>query len=212
MRSPLLAALLLLPACSPDYSAVRDWSFQARDTMQPATVSRVSADPVIALRPPSAVTAEGREGAALALQEGAIAWLSLLAYIAEDGLPRQRENPLAGLVPKVRPYDAEGAEALHALGEVMGRAARRNWRAPYLSQAVDEGDPPFQAVLDALKRQVDALPDAARRAEIVDRVSDGHALLAERQSRLSRTETAVLLRAQEDELRRLMRVSALRRS
>jgi len=212
MRAQLLAAILLLPACSPDYSAVRDWSFQARDTLQPPTVSRLSAAPAIALVPPAPVTEGGREGAVLALQEGAIAWLAMLAYIADDGLPRQRENPLAELVPKVRPYDAEGALALDALGEVMGRAARRNWRAPYLSQAVDEGDPPFQGVLDALKRQLGMQPDGAARIEVVDRISDGHALLEERQGRLSRTETATLLRAQEDELRRLMRVSALRRS
>jgi hypothetical protein len=211
MRARFLVALLLLPACSPDYSAVRDWSFQARDTLLPASASRLSSDAAIALRAPAPVTEDGRAGAALALQEGAIAWLGLLAYIAEDGLPRRRENPLAGLVPKVRPFDGEGAQALGALGEVMARAARRNWRAPYLSQAVDEGDPPFQAVLAALRRQVDALPDGAARAVAVERIAEGHALLLDRKSRLSRAETAALLRAQEEELRRLMRVAAMAR-
>jgi hypothetical protein len=210
MRAPLLAAILSLAACSPDYSAVRDWSYQARDTLQPATVTRVSTDTVTALRPPSPVTEDGRLGAALALREGASAWLALLAYIADDGLPRQRENPLAEFVPKVRRFDAAGAEALDALGEKMGRAARRNWRAPYLSQAVEEGDPAFQGVLAALRRQLDALPDAATQAAAVERIAEGHALLVARSGRLSRAETAALLQAQEEELRRLMRVSAFR--
>jgi hypothetical protein len=212
MRAPPLAAILLLTACSPDYSAVRDWSYQARDTLLPATATRVSTDSVTALRPPSPVSEEGRLGAALALREGASAWLALLGYIADDGLPRQRENPLADLVPKVRPFDAEGAEALDALGEKMGRAARRNWRAPYLSQAVSEGDPPFQGVLAALRRQLDALPDATTQAAAVDRIAEGHALLVARSGRLSRAETAALLQAQEEELRRLMRVTAFRRA
>jgi hypothetical protein len=212
MRAPPIVAILLLAACSPDYSGVRDWAFQARDALLPPTVTRVSTDTVTALRPPSPVTEEGRLGAALALREGAGAWLAMLAYIAEDGLPRQRENPLSDLVPKVRPFDAEGAEALDALGEKMGRAARRNWRAPYLSQAVEEGDPPFQGVLAALRRQLDALPDSATQEAAVDRIAEGHAMLVARSGRLSRAETAALLQAQQEELRRLMRVQAFRQA
>jgi hypothetical protein len=212
------AALSLLGACSPDYSAVRDWSVQARDAVLPLETPRVSAGPAVAPAPPATVAAEGRLGAVLALQEAAAAWLSVLAYIADDGLPRVRDNPLAGLVPKVQPFDAQGAGAVSNLGETIAYAAHRNWRAPYLAYAVDRGDADFQAVIAALRRQSAALaaeaPPAAEsarqqgaataRAQAIERVATGHALLMERRQILSQSETARLLRLQESELRRLM--------
>lgn len=152
----------LVGACSPDYSAVRDWSAQARDSMLPITVDRMPAGSSVLPVPPAPVTADGRLGAVLALQEGAAAWLGLLSYIADDGWPRQRTNPLTDLVAKVQPFDPEGAAALANLGETMAFAARRNWRAPYLAYAVDRGDPFFQDVIASLRRQTEALAADAR--------------------------------------------------
>jgi hypothetical protein len=221
-----MTVLALLAACSPDYSAVRDWSAQARDAVLPLDVERVRPGSTMLPVPPLPVAAEGRQGAVLALREGAAAWLSFLAYMADDGLARERTNPLAGLVAKVEPFDPQGAAALTNLGETMAFAARRNWRAPELAYVVDRGDPFFQDVIAALRRQADALvaesPAAdsdlavaarqkvaqdARRA-VLDRLAEGHALLMSRTGHLAHSETARQLRAQEAELRRLVLLGA----
>lgn len=156
MRSLPILLLLPLVACAPDYTAVRDWSSQARDAMLPADVARAPRPPVAPV-PPTPVTQDGPAGAVLALQEGAAAWLGMLAFLADDGWPSQRDNPLTDLVAKVEPYDPQGAVALKYLGELMGYAARRDTRAPWLSLALERSDPSFQAVILALRRQSVAL-------------------------------------------------------
>lgn len=208
----------LLAACAPDYSAVREWSVQARETLLPPASLRPAIGLAIAPPPPAEVTAEGREGAVRALQEAAAAWLGALAYIADDGLPRGRTNPFGPLAARVMPFDAEGAAAVDALGETLADGVRRNWRAPQLRVAVERGDAPFQAVIAALRRQTEVLDGeaagqgatvqddhgpVARRAAMA-LVGEGHALLEARRGRLSDGETARMLRLQESELRRLM--------
>lgn len=208
----------LLAACAPDYSAVRDWSVQARETLLPPASLRPATGVAVAPPPPAEVTEEGREGAVRALQEAAAAWLGVLAYIADDGLPRGRTNPFGQLAARVMPFDAEGAAAVDALGETLAYGVRRNWRAPQLRVAVERGDAPFQGVIAALRRQTEALDGeaagrgataqddngpAARRAALV-LVGEGHALLEARRGRLSDGETARMLRLQESELRRLV--------
>jgi hypothetical protein len=157
-----VTALGLLGACSPDYSAVRDWSTQARETLlpapsvgAPATVPAPAA--ATALPPPPPIAETGRAGAVRAMQEAAASWLAFLAYLADDGLPLAREDPLAALPPHVEPVDAEGAAAIRNLGQTMAFAARRLWRAPQLAYAVAQGDPYFQPLMTALARQSDAL-------------------------------------------------------
>lgn len=156
MRPFRLLLLAQLAACAPDYTAVRDWASQARDAMLPIEAPRAPRPPVAPV-PAAPVTQDGRAGAVLALQEGAAAWLGMLAFLADDGWPRQRENPLTDLVAKVQPYDPEGAAGLHELGEVMAYAARRDTRAPWLSTAVERGDPSFQKIIAALQRQSAAM-------------------------------------------------------
>ncbi|WP_237212817.1 hypothetical protein [Falsiroseomonas oryziterrae] len=153
----MIVGAALLAGCSPDYSAVRDWSSQAREAVLPLQASRVASDPALLPPPPAPVTAEGRAGAVQALNEGIASWLGLLAYLADDGWPRQRENPLTALAEKVQPFDPEGAAALTNLGEIMGYTARRNTRAPYLRTAIQLGDPHLQAAVAALQRQSSAL-------------------------------------------------------
>jgi hypothetical protein len=160
MRAFSILLLAPLAACAPDYTAVRDWASQARDAMLPIEVARVASPPVAPV-PAAPVTQDGQAGAVLALQEGAAAWLGMLAFLADDGWPRQRENPLTDLVAKVQPYDPEGAAALKDLGELMAYAARRDTRAPWLSTAVERSDPSFQKVMAALQRQSAALAAAA---------------------------------------------------
>jgi hypothetical protein len=208
----------LLAACAPDYSAVRDWSVQAREAVLPPASLRPAIGLAVAPPPPAEVTAEGREGAVRALQEAAAAWLGALAYMADDGLPRGRTNPFGPLAARVMPLDAEGAAAVDALGETLAYGVRRNWRAPQLRVAVERGDAPFQGVIAALKRQTEALDGeaagrgaarqdetgpAARRAALA-LVGEGHTMLEARRGRLSDGETARMLRLQESELRRLM--------
>jgi hypothetical protein len=214
-RAALLFGLSLLAACAPDYSAVRDWSVQARETLLPPASVRPATGLAQAPAPPAEVTAEGREGAVRALQEAAAAWLGALAYMADDGLPRGRTNSFGPLAARVLPFDAEGAAAVDALGETLAFGVRRNWRAPQLRVAVERGNAPFQGVIAALARQTEALAReapgtpaaqdqaAARRAALA-LVGEGHALLEEREGRLAAGETARRLRLQESELRRLM--------
>jgi hypothetical protein len=245
----LIAGLLPLAACAPDYSAVRDWSAQARSALLPSPLVRVPPAASAAPAPVAAVEAEGRAGAVRALQEGAAAWLAALAYLADDGRLSERDNPLAALPPRIQPYDAEGAAGVTGIGDTLAYMARRSWRAPELAYAVVQGAPAFEQVMAALSRQSDLLaaerpdprrqlddrmalliadtrqPDARRaleelqatrqaeldrRAEVVAarraaiaRVTEGHKLLVERARILSQSETARLLRVQEEELRRL---------
>lgn len=208
-RSAAVLALGLLCACAPDYSAVRDWSLQAREAVLPPAAARPPGAAATAPAPPAPVTAEGREGAALALREAAAAWLSMLAYIAEDGLPRERTNQLVPLADRVRQVDPDGAAAVLALGATMADGARRNWRAPQLGVAAARGDAPFQGVMAALGRHVAADdPAVGARGAAVARIAEGHALLKEREGRLSAGETARLLRLQESELRRLVLIGS----
>lgn len=168
----------LLAACAPDYSAVRDWSVQARETLLPPASLRPATGLAVAPPPPVEVTEVGREGAVRALQEAAAAWLGALAYIADDGLPRGRTNPFGQLAARVVPFDAEGAAAVDELGETLAYGVRRNWRAPQLRIAVERGDAPFQGVIAALRRQTEALDaEAAGRldGEAVGRL-DGEAV------------------------------------
>jgi hypothetical protein len=160
MRSFCILLLAPLAACAPDYTAVRDWASQARDATLPTEAPRAPRPPV-APAPAAPVTQDGQAGAVLALQQGAAAWLGMLAFLADDGWPVQRENPLTDLVAKVEPYDAEGASALRHLGELMAYAARRDTRAPWLSTAVERSDPSFQTVMASLQRQSAAMAEAA---------------------------------------------------
>lgn len=208
-RAAGVLVLALLGACAPDYSAVRDWSLQAREAVLPPAAARPPGAAATAPAPPAMVAAEGPEGAALALREAAAAWLSMLAYLAEDGQPRLRSNQLLPLADVVRPVDADGAEAVRALGATMADGARRNWRAPQLGVAAGRGDAPFQAVMAALLRQIPGDgPGAEARRATVGRIAEGHALLNERQGRLAAAETARRLRLQESELRRLVLAGA----
>jgi hypothetical protein len=235
-----LLALGILSACSPDYGAVRDWAIRAEDVVRPAAATTAT--------DATTAPAEPRAGVE-AMRQAAAAWLAALALLAEDGLLRDRDNPLMPLVALIRPLDEAGAVAAENLGDTMAYMARRNWRAPQLGYAVERGNPAFQALMAALGREAERLalatPDpregiatryaamlaarptpatrvaledvralreeaAARdvrareaRQAAITRVAEGHALLNQRNSRLSQAETARLLRAQDTELRRL---------
>ena len=172
--------LSLLAACAPDYAAVRDWSVQARETLLPPASLRPAIGLAVAPPPPAEVTAEGREGAVLALQEAAAAWLGALAYIADDGLPRGRTNAFGPLAARVMPFDAEGAAAVDALGETLADGVRRTcgarprrWRArppgaarPYSARtAPPRAVPPWRWSRRAMRcwrRAVAASPMARR--------------------------------------------------
>jgi hypothetical protein len=203
-RGILAAALLglLLPAaCAPDYSAVRDWSATGREAVLPPVPARPLATPAAGAPRPAPITATGRQGAIQAAREAAAAWLGLLAWVADDGLPPSRVNLLEPHAAALRPFDAEGAEAVLQLGEAMAFGARRNWRAPQLRVAVARGDAPFRGVLAVLGR---LLPQDAPEQATLTHLAEGHTLLLERAARLAAPETARLLRLQESELRRLM--------
>lgn len=203
-RSALAMALfgLMLPAgCAPDYGAVRDWSATGREAVLPPVAARPLGAQASGAPRPGPITEAGLDGAVQAAREAAAAWLGLLAWVAEDGLPPSRDNLLVPHAAALRPFDAEGAEAVLQLGEAMAFGARRNWRAPQLRVAVARGDAPFRGVLVALGR---LLPPDAPEQRMLALIFEGHALLLERETRLAAPETARRLRLQESELRRLM--------
>ncbi|WP_137180619.1 hypothetical protein [Roseomonas sp. AR75] len=159
MRSKawIIAGLLPLAACAPDYGAVRDWSLEARGALLPSPLVRVPPPAAAAPAPTATVAEQGRAGAVRALQEGAAAWLAALAYLADDGRLSARENPLAELPPRIAPFDAEGAAGVTGIGDTLAYMARRSWRAPELAYAVLQGAPAFEQVMAALSRQSDLL-------------------------------------------------------
>jgi hypothetical protein len=256
MRAGLLggaATLLLLAGCAPDYGAVRDWAAMGAEAANyPPLPQGIAAQPARladlgATAPAQAGRAE-RQAALQAMQRAAVAWLELLALMAEDGQPVARDNPLESLAQIIAPVDEAAATDVRNLGETIVYAAKRNWRAPQLAYILQPGDAPFRGVLAGLGRQVAALePDEAaeraalaghfrrlaagtrdpaaraaleeaealRRREIdgrvaarvaylavLARIGEGHALLIERQGKLSQAETARLVRGQEAALRR----------
>ena len=211
-----LAVALALAGCGSDYEALRDWSWQARDSVLPITQPRLPPGPPVTLAPPAPVTQEGRAGAVLALQEGIAAWLGYLALLADDIRPPAQGSTVEALAPRVEAFDPEGAAALLDLGRLMDHGVDQGWRAATLPNAVDLGDRYVQTALAALRRQFELLAReraedrrrAAARDAILDRVGAGHAMLKERSAILGQGETARLLRAQDRELRRLLLLAA----
>jgi hypothetical protein len=195
-----IASLGLLAACSPDYSAIRAWSDQAREIVEP---SRDEALP--------APAGLDRRDAVSALREAASAWLGTLALLAEDGFLRERENPLTLVAARATSIDAEGGAAVLDLGEAMADAARRIWRAPDLASAVERGDTSFQALMAALGRQIDALaretPDP--RAQAAARYA---ALLADRPTGGTRAAMEELRAMRDEALLRRERSDAAQRA
>jgi hypothetical protein len=160
--APAMTAMLLLGACAPDYGAVQDWSRTAA-----AVAEYRPAPSVVAATPPDAL---------MATQEGVAAWLNAIAFLAADGVLRERDNPLVAIAARIAPVDAEAATAVTNLGQSLAYAARQNYRAPQLAYALGEGDAAFRAALAGLRRQVEALPgdaEAAATAAQYDRLRAG---------------------------------------
>jgi hypothetical protein len=182
---------------------------QARENVLPPATERPLGARIVAPAPPAPVTGEGPEGAARALQEAAGAWLAMLAYVADDGLPLERTSQFGPLAERVRPLDPDGAHAVASLGETMAFAARRNWRAPELTLAVERGNSDFQEIVAALMRLSSTPSSAAgsRSPELLAgfmAVAETHGFLNRNRTRLSAPETARVLRLQASELRRLL--------
>jgi len=211
-----LTMALALAGCAPDYEALRDWSWQARDSVLPLNQPRLPPGPPVALAPPGPVTQQGRAGAVLALQEGIAAWLGYLTLLADDVRPPAEGSAVEALAPRVEPFDPEGAASLLDLGRLMDYGVDQGWRAVTVPNAVDLGDRYVQTALAALRREFALLSQEqaedprhqAARDAILDRVAAGHAMLKQRSAILAQSETARLLRAQQSELRRLLLLAA----
>jgi hypothetical protein len=211
-----LAMAWALAGCAPDYTALHDWSAQARDAMLPLDMPRVQPGPPAVLAPPPPVTQDGREGAVLALREGIATWLGYLALLAEDVRPPVIGSSVEALAPKVEPFDPDGAAALLDLGRLMDYGIGQGWRQVMLPSAVDLGDAYVQRAIAALRREAALLASergadpqrVAARIAILDQIAAGFAMMKQRSSILAQSETARMLRAQESELRRLILLAA----
>jgi hypothetical protein len=196
MRRLLLATLLPLAACAPDYSAVRDWSRTAATIAEyPALPAAAAAQPArltgLGVTPASDPARAARVEALVATQEAARTWLALLAFMADDGLLTQRGNPMGGTAARIEPADAQGAAAVRALGDHMARAAFARYRAPQLAYAIDESQEAFRGTLAAMVRLVTALEGdaAAERAALAARFNALEASLRDPVARALLAET-----------------------
>jgi hypothetical protein len=177
--APGLLAALLFGCSAPDYTPVRDW----------ARTASLAADH------PAAETAQ--DGAA-AMRQALATWLAALGRMADDGVLPYPEDPFAELAPRARQADAAGGEAVAALGALLRRATRQNWRAPQVRGAIAEADPHVQALVGALLRTAGGTPHAA----LVERIGADHARLKARARDITDDETVAGIRAAEDRLRR----------
>lgn len=193
LRAAAAGLLALGAACSaPDYTPVRDW---ARD-----------ASLVADLAVPPASEADG----VAAMQEALATYLLALGRMADDGTVPFMEDPFVALAARARAADPAGGEAVAALGAGLRRAARGNWRAPRLRDAIATFDPHVQALVAALAGRFDpagAPPgaEAALRADyagLIRQVGAGHALLAARTRDITSEDAVERIRAEEDRLRR----------
>ncbi|PWS34403.1 hypothetical protein DFH01_25645 [Falsiroseomonas bella] len=204
MRRLVFAALAALPAaCSaPDYTPVRDWA---------RTASLAADFPAGRLPPP--VSEDVREGA-LAMREALATYLAALGRMADDGVLPYPENPFVELAPQAGRAGTGGEQPVAALGAVLRRATRQNWRAPQLRGAIGETDPSVQALVQALTAAIGRNADpneppaiATARAQysaIIVRIGEDHALLRARASDITDEDVVELVRAAEDRLRRAM--------
>jgi len=211
---------LLMGACSSDYTALRDWSQQAREAVLPGDVPRgvQVPQPSVAGRQPGS-----RADAVLVLQTAAAGWLAALSAMADDASPPTDGGELRRHAERVAAFDPAGAAAVMSIGDSIDYVAAQGWSASQLAYAVDFGDSHFQALMAALVRQTQALTadDAApgvrqdtqrmsARVATLTRVAEGHALLKQRERLLAQGDTARTLRAEASELRRLMTASSSR--
>jgi hypothetical protein len=207
---------VLMGACSSDYTALRDWSQQAREAVLPGDVPRgvQVPQPSVTRRQPGS-----HADAVLVLQTAAAGWLAALSAMADDAYPPADGGVLRREAARVAAVDPEGAAAVMSIGDAIDYVAARGWSASQLGYAVDFADPHFQAVMAALVRQTPALAaagaapgerhDTARLSATLatlTRVAEGHALLKQRERLLAQGDTSRTLRAEASELRRLMAV------
>lgn len=176
-----LLAVLLAGCSAPDYTPVRDW----------ARTASLAVDHPAGLPPPA------RDGV-VAMQQALATWLAALGRMADDGVLPYPEDPFTDLAPRARQADAAGGEAVAALGALLRRATRQNWRAPQMRDAIAEADPHVQALTAALVRTTGGTPYAL----IVERVGADHARLKAQARRITRDEAVAEIRAAEDRLRR----------
>jgi hypothetical protein len=218
IRAASLLVAVLSAACSSDYTALRDWSQQAREAVLPTDVPRAAQVPMQteARRPVGS-----RQDAVLVLQEAAAGWLAALASMADDAPPPSDGSMLRERAARVAAFDPQGAAAVVSIGDAIDYVAARRWGADELPYAVDFADVSFQAVMAALARQMDAIAAAQDVQEeqsgggsrsvparaLVTRIAEGHALLKQRDRILAQSDTSRMLRAEASELRRLMAVA-----
>lgn len=197
-RSLALLALAPAAACAlPPNTALRDWAWTAS---------------VLADRP---AELDGQD-AALAMQEGFVAWLHALGVLA---VPEQRlafrAEAFAALAPRAAAAEPGAAAAIGQLGAVLAAAQRANlplgaradsaFPAPLvednrLRPALRAADAPVQALVAALGRAA-----AAREAyrHLVAAIAEDHAMIAASLRHIEARELARRIMAAEDRLRRL---------
>lgn len=203
MKRLLLAALLLPAACSaPDYNPVRDWA---------RTASLAADFPAGRLPPPRSV--EVREGA-FAMREALARYLAALSRLADDGVLPYPENPFLELAPQAGRAGTGGEKPVADIGALLRRATRQNWRAPQLRQAITEGDPALQALVQAMAEAIarnaepgepaDIARARAQYGSIIRRIGDDHALLAARVGDLTDADVVELIHAAQDRTTRAL--------
>jgi hypothetical protein len=194
-----LILLAPLGACAlPPNTALRDWAWTAS----------------IAADRPSEVAPDE---AALAMQQGLVAWLYALGVLA---VPEQtltfRAAEFAALEPRAAAGDPAAGAAIGRIGAVLAAAragnlapgARANSAFPAplvedgrLRPALRAADPPVQVVAGALGRATETRGEYAR---LVAAIAEDHAMIAAQARHIEAREVARRIQAAEDRLRRLV--------
>jgi len=149
----VLACILLLSACGvPDYTAVRDW---ARTASFAANYPPVATAPAGRAAPSADRAALG--AGILAMEQALSVYLAALGTIASDGVLPYREDPFAGLGPRIAPVSEPGQRAVASLGQSLRRATLDNAQAPQTRDTITANDAAVQDLVRALSAAVAAL-------------------------------------------------------
>lgn len=156
---------LLLAACAPDYTPVRDWAgvaSRAADYPGVALGRHVDADrtapPIQAAVPtnPDQNAADEAPNAIgiVAMQAALATYLAALSTLAADGVLPYPEDPFVELATHARQASEPGGQAVAELGALLRRSTRGNARAPQMRATIAAADGTVQALVNALSETV----------------------------------------------------------
>ena len=157
----VLLQSLLIAACAPDYTHVRDWAGTASFAADyPAVALGRAPEPDPILRPaPAALPANAGQNqpaeapnsaGIVAMQEALATYLTSLSTLAADGVLPYPEDPFVELAARAGQASEPGGRAVAELGALLRRSTRINARAPQMRATIAAADEAVQTLVTAL--------------------------------------------------------------